>query len=306
MFIGLCRYRSRLHLLVLMLCVCTLTWSQPVAAAGPGIRITPGANRFSFIDEKGDPSKRMTVYTYLPKGLKPNTAPIAFVMHGHSKNAKGYRDRWSEHADTYGFMVIAPLFDAAQWGSGAYAYASISARDGQLRDASLWSFNVIEHLFDAIKKATGNPSDTYFIYGHSEGGQFVHRLVLFLPEARYTRAVVANPGWYTMPKFDVKFPYGLAGSPATAESLRHSLGRDVVLVLGDRDTSPNDADLNKTPQAMAQGIHRFERGQTFFKEAQHRATELQCAFGWRLQVVPGGTHSDRAMSRPAAAILMGR
>ena len=170
----------------------------------------------------------------------------------------------------------------------------------------MWSFNVVEHLFDAIRDATGNENSKYFIYGHSEGGQFVHRLVLFLPEARYAKAVAANPGWYTMPTFDIKFPYGLGGSPATEVSLKKSLGREFVLMLGDRDTDPNHEDLRKTPKAMAQGAHRFERGHNYFKEAKNRAVELNTTFAWQLKVVPQVAHENGKMSRPAAAVLMGR
>jgi len=227
-------------------------------------------------------------------------------MHGKGKNAKGYRDTWIEHADKYEFMVVAPLFDPEQWGGGEYSYASVISRKGKLQDASMWSFNVVEHLFDAIKDATGNKSPKYFLYGHSEGGQFVHRLVLFLPDARYAKALAANPGWYTMPSFDVKFPYGLDGSPVTEVSLKKSLGREFVLMLGDRDTDPNDDNLRKSPKAMAQGIHRLERGQNYMKEARNRVTALKCPFGWQVQIVPGAAHQNAKMSRPAAAVLMGR
>lgn len=299
-------YCGRRHLLAAMLFVWTLTWSQTAAGAGPTITIAPGAGSFSFVDEQGDPSKQITVYTYLPKGLTPSAARIVFVMHGHGKNAKGYRDTWIEHADKHQFMVVVPLFDEKQWGGGGYSYASVITKDGKPRDASMWSFNVVEHLFDVIKDATGNQSPAYFIYGHSEGGQFVHRLVLFLPDARYARAVAANPGWYTMPTFEVKFPYGLNGSPATEASLKKSLGREFVLMLGDRDTDPDHKDLRKTPEAMAQGVNRFERGQNLIREARKRAAELVCTFGWRTQVVPGAAHQNSTMSGPAAAVLMGR
>jgi hypothetical protein len=134
----------------------------------------------------------------------------------------------------------------------------------------------------------------------------VHRLVLLLPEARYARAVAANPGWYTMPTFDVRFPDGLGGSPATEGSLKNSLRREFVLLLGDRDTDPNHKALRRTPQAMAQGAFRLERGQNFFKEGANRATELNSAFGWRLEVVHGAGHSNGQMSGPAAAVLMER
>ena len=256
---------SRLHVrrLMLMLSTWALMWSQTVSAAGPTIGVGPGS--FPFVDAKGDLSKQITVYTYLPSGLRPEAASIVFVMHGHGKNAKGYRDTWIEHANKYAFMVVAPLFDPDQWGSG-YSYASVVGREGKIQEASMWSFSVIEHLFDAVKEATGNQSAKYFIYGHSEGGQFVHRLVLLLPNARYARAVAANPGWYTMPRFDIKFPYGLGSSPATEESLKTSLGREFVLMLGDRDTDPNHQDLRRTPPAMPRARTASSAARTFSRK----------------------------------------
>lgn len=277
-----------------------------VAAGNRGVVIRPGAGSFTFVDAQGDPSRAITVYTYLPPRLKAREAPIVFVLHGHGKNAPGYRDRWGRQAERHGFMVIAPLFDRDRWGGGDYSYASILDHQGRIVDPSKWSFSVVEHLFDAIREATGNRSTRYLIYGHSEGGQFVHRLILLLPEARYSRAVVANPGWYTMPRFDVRYPYGLAGSPVTEASLRTILGRDVVLMLGDEDRDPNDPDLRKSSQAMAQGTNRQERGHNFFREAERRAAELNCAFAWRRQQVRGGRHSDATMATAAAAALMGR
>jgi poly(3-hydroxybutyrate) depolymerase len=299
-------FRGRLPMLAALFFGWTLTGSPTAAAAGPMITIAPGAGSFTFVDKHGDPSKPITVYTYLPKGLPPGAARIVFVMHGHGKNAQGYRDTWVEHAEKYRFMVVAPRFDEKQWGGGDYSYASVIPKGTTLQASSMWSFNVVEHLFDAIKDATGNQRPDYFIYGHSEGGQFVHRLVLFLPEARYAKAVAANPGWYTMPTFDVKFPYGLDGSPVTEASLKKSLGRELVLMLGDRDTDPGHKDLRKTPEAMAQGANRFERGRKFVREAHTRATELKCPFAWQIQVVPGAAHQNSKMSGPAAAVLMGR
>jgi poly(3-hydroxybutyrate) depolymerase len=274
--------------------------------APPAIHIAPGSGSFAFVDAKGDASKTMTVYTYLPKELPARSARIVFVMHGVGKNAAGARNAWIEPAERYGLLVIAPLFDRAQWSRGGYSYASVLAPDGKPRDASLWSFSVIEHLFDAIKLATGNPAASYFLYGHSEGGQFVHRLVLLLPEARYARAVAANAGWYMMPAFDVRYPYGLGGAPVTRESLGKSLGRDVVIMLGELDRDPNHSQLRRTPGAMAQGTNRYERGETFFREARDRAKELGSAFGWRIQPVPGAAHENSKMSRAAAAVLMER
>lgn len=290
-----------------MLLIFLLTLIQsPIAFSTTSLNgISTGRSRFVFVDKKGD-SKMISVYTYLPEGLKAVDATIVFIMHGHGKNARAYRNSWIKYADKYHFMIIAPLFDPQQWPGGGYSYTSVFKKNGYLQDASLWSFNVIEHLFDAIKAATGNPHPKYSIYGHSEGGQFVHRLVLFLPDARFERAVAANPGWYTMPKFDVKFPYGLEGASITKASLTRSLGRDFVVMLGDRDTDPNHPQLRKTPEAEAQGVNRFERGQNFFQAAESTARQLGAKFGWQLQIVPNAAHQNDKMSGPAAAILMAR
>ncbi|MCC7486756.1 MAG: hypothetical protein IT529_17420 [Burkholderiales bacterium] len=244
------------------------------------------------------------MYTYLPDGLPARDAPIVFVMHGTSRTAENYRNVWIEHAGRYRFMVVAPRFDRERWGRGAYTYASVVTREGGTRDRALWSFSVIEHLFDAIKARTGNAAARYRIYGHSEGGQFVHRLVLLLPDARYERAVAANAGWYTMPRFDVAFPYGLKGSPATAASLSKSLARELVILLGERDNDPEHHQLRRTPRALAQGANRVERGEDFFATARARAAELHAPFGWTLEYVPGAGHSNAQMAGAAAALLM--
>lgn len=294
-----CHLRLRLFLLLALL------WMQSACAA-PQIVIEPRSGSFTYVDAQGDATKQITVYTYLPAGLAAKDAKILFALHGAGKNAKGMRDTWVEHADKYGLMVVAPLFDPAQWGQGAYSYASVIDKAGKRQEPSHWSYSVIEHLFDDIRSATGNAAAAYYLYGHSEGAQFVHRLVTLLPDARYSRAVAANAGWYMMPAFNVKYPHGLGGAPVTEPVLKKALGRDFVVLLGDRDTDPNHYQLSKAPQAMAQGAQRFERGQNYFREAQNRAAQLQCPFGWRLQTVLNAAHENSKMSRAAAAILMGR
>ena len=288
--------RACLLLLLAMLAAMT----PSAEAAG----LAEGKGSFVFRDDAGDPTKAITVYTYVPHGLDPRTAKIVFVMHGHGKDADGYRDTWVAPADRHGFIVVAPLFDDDQWPHGAYSYASVFDRDGATRDRSLWSFSVVEHLFDAVKAMTGNDAPRYFIYGHSEGAQFVHRLVLLLPDARYARAVAANAGWYTMPDEAVRYPFGTMDSPITDATLGRSFGRELVVMLGDRDIDPNHKELNRTPPAMAEGVNRFERGQHFFGDAETRARALNVAFAWRLQVVHGAAHQNSRMSEPAAAVLM--
>ena len=75
-----------------------------------------------------------------------------------------------------------------------------------------WSFSIVERLFDHVKSLTTIQPATYYLYGHSAGGQFMHRFVMFMREARFSKAVAANAGWYTMPDQKIAFPYGLSGS----------------------------------------------------------------------------------------------
>ena len=203
------------RLLVVLACA-----ALPAAhAGGPEVRIGSASGDFVFTDAQGDASRPVTVYTYLPRRADVRTAPILFVMHGFHRSARQYRDDWAYHADQYGFIVVAPLFDAKTWGSD-YSYPSTKGKNRRPRDDAQTSFALIEHLFDALKDATGNTQPRYLIYGFSEGGQFVHRLVLTQPEARYARAVIGTPGWYTMPDLDDRLalrPQAHAHRPRGAE-----------------------------------------------------------------------------------------
>ena len=105
------------------------------------------------------------------------------------------------------------------------------------------------------------------------------------PGAR--RAVAANPGYYTLPSLYVKYPYGLKGTLATSTTLKKSLARDVVVLLGDQDIIRDDPDLRKTPEADAQGLTRYARGQYYIAQAQSAAEKLHAALHWRLADLAG-------------------
>jgi hypothetical protein len=107
-----------------------------------------------------------------------------------------------------------------------------------------------------------------------------------------------------MPAFDTRYPHGIGNAPVTRESLGKSLGRDVVIMLGELDRDPGHPQLSRTRQAMAQGANRYERGETFFKEGRRLAAELGVPFAWRVQGVPGAAHENSKMSRAASAVLM--
>ena len=65
----------------------------------------------------------------------------------------------------------------------------------------------------------------------------------------------------------------------------------------------NHPKLRRTPEAMTQGKHRFERGQTFFDMAKQEAEALGVSFNWHLDTVPGVGHSNAGMAKVAAEYL---
>ena len=48
-----------------------------------------------------------------------------------------------------------------------------------------WSWGAVERAFDAARLRFGAERVTYWLYGHSAGGQFVHRLALYRDDAEF-------------------------------------------------------------------------------------------------------------------------
>jgi hypothetical protein len=156
-----------------------------------------------------------------------------------------------------------------------------------------------------VREATGNRSDRYFLYGHSAGAQFVHRMVMLMPEARFATALAANAGSYTMSDFEVGYPFGLKGAPVDAGKLRAAFERPLVVLLGEEDDDPKDPNLPDAGAARRQGAHRLARGRAFFARAEGVARELDAHFAWRLETVPGVGHDHERMARAASRLLFG-
>ncbi|MFY8196947.1 MAG: hypothetical protein ACOVKV_17910 [Novosphingobium sp.] len=260
----------------------------------------PSSARYVFTEWDGPD---LPVYYQVPDKVTRET-PVVFVMHGVNRDADRYRDEWADLARKHGFIAIVPQFSRTDFpGSRGYNTGYFSEADGRPRPRALWSFAAIEPLFDDVRKRFGTGVTRYSIYGHSAGAQFVHRFVLFMPEARIERAVAANAGWYTMPDTRTGFPYGLAETPIDNAALGAVLGKPLTVLLGTADTDREDPDLRKTPEADAQGLTRYARGQAFFASGQAAAAASGVPFGWTRQDVPGIGHSNAGMAAAAAALI---
>jgi len=264
------------------------------------LTLQPGSHEFTFREDRP-----ILVRYHLPAGFSPST-PIVFVMHGNGRTGDSYFRVWQQPAIDYGFLLVVPEFDAEHYpGSRSYNLGNIfPGEEPTTRNPeSDWTFTAIEDLFDVIREAAGSTRAAFRIYGHSAGSQFVHRFLMTRPDAPVERAVAANAGWYTMPTEEVRWPYGLGGSGFKLTSLADRFQQDVTILLGDQDTDPNHPGLRRTLEALAQGPHRFARGQTFFRVAEAAAGSLGVPFAWVLETVPGAEHRNSQMTPRAAAIL---
>ena len=273
-------------------------FATPIERLQTQTELSPGTYRFSFSDWAGPD---LPVWLHLPSAVDLRQAPIAVVMHGAGRDADRYMRQWVPHAESHGVIVVAPKFSKRVFpGALRYNLGHVFDEDGNVREEADWSFSAIEPLFDAVRTSVGNTNSEYAMYGHSGGSQFVHRYLYYKPNARASRYVLANAGWYTFPDFDIEYPYGLSDSGIDADALRRALAKDVIVLLGTEDNDPDHRSLRRTPEALAQGPHRFARGQRFFAAAAETAERNGWPFGWRLQVVEGVAHSNRGMA--AAAI----
>lgn len=252
-------------------------------------------------------AKPLEVYYYLPEGYTPTTPPV-MVFHGMKRNADFYRDSWIDLAETHGFLVLTPLFSEEMFpGTIGYNLGNLFATEEATSPPTApesWSYAVpgavFRHLKDTLQVTT---APGYMAFGHSAGSQFLHRLMALNPSRELLLAIPSNAGWYTLPDTSVPWPYGYKGTGVSTETLAAMLAIRTVVLLGDADTRTDSNSLRRTPEAMAQGPHRFSRGQTFFRTVTALADHLDRPHRWQMQFVPGVGHDGDLMAPSAAAIM---
>lgn len=298
----------QIRFLLIALCL-TACANSPAAtenaraqASQPNAEHPRGMGRFIFEDWAGP---AIPVWTYRPAAAGPN-APILFVFHGVQRDADRYLREWTPLAERLNVVIVCPEFSQATFPRAlGYNLGGVLDEASQPRPANVWAFSAIEPIFAAVRRVHAMSTPRMQIYGHSAGAQFVHRLMMFAPPASAERVVIANAGWYTRPRFDIAWPYGLRGAPITPSQLNIFLQRNVTVLLGTADNDPQHPSLNREPESLAQGPHRLARGELYFEEARAAAQASGVAFGWRKAYAPGIGHDNGKMADFAAPILFG-
>ncbi len=261
----------------------------------------------------------VTVYYYVPDG-DPSKMPILFAMHGSGRNGKGTLNTWKSIADNKKVVVIAPTFYKDYYPESRYQLGNVSWSNyfWNAKPRNMYTYNIIEVLFDLVKADLGSKAEKYDLWGHSAGSQFSHRFTLHMPEARVDRVICSNAGFYTVPDptgvayegVTYGYPNSILGINMDNEQLKAYFARNLTVHAGTADTATTreqDDQLPVGPGAEAQGACRYERAQFFYKRAKAVADSLGFPFNWKYVEVQGVGHSGTKMaqnSKTGAAVLL--
>lgn len=275
----------------------------PVAAPPVGHVDDAKRSHFEFTDW---PGPRIAVYYHVPGGVSSDS-PVLIVVPGARRNAEEYLEHWISLAEENNFVVAAIGADADRFPTEYdYNAGGVLTGNGQLRPENEWLFSTVDPIFLALKQRLGLNQERYSLYGHSAGGGFVHRFMLFKPNALVNRAVAANPAFITLPNRDHRYPFGLAGTAAPDDQVNRWLAAPLTILLGDHDLGPRTKPLSNSDDARRQGANVFERGQLLYSEALLLAEQENTRFAWRMSIVNGAGHDSSLMTPHAIPFLFER
>ena len=274
-------------------------------AAAPALakECAPLAAGSSQIVFSGWPGPKLPVFVHKPQTAGADSR-IVFVMHGVQRDGDRYRDEWRDLAEKHNLIVAVPTFGRKDFSTtDSYNLGNIVTEKGQKTPKAKWSFSAIEPLFDDIVCRVSGNQRGYALYGHSAGGQFVHRYVAFADAPRMEAAVAANSGWYTMPD-NGAFPYGWGGDAAGLVAPAKAFQRPLTILLGTEDIDRNDPNLRINEEADKQGQTRFHRGHGFLTAARKQAGNAT-PLNWKIAYAPEVGHDNGRMAPFAIPHLLG-
>ncbi len=263
----------------------------------------PLADGSSQIVFSGWSGPKLPVFVHKPRTAGADSR-IVFVMHGVQRDGDRYRDEWRDLAEKHNLIVVVPTFGRKDFPTtSSYNLGNIVDAKGRKTPKAKWSFSAIEPLFDDIVCRVSGNQRGYALYGHSAGGQFVHRYVAFADAPRMEAAVAANSGWYTMPD-NGAFPYGWGTDVAGLVLPAKAFQRPLTILLGTEDIDRNDPNLRINEEADKQGQTRFERGHGFLTAARKQAGNAT-PLNWKIAYAPEVGHDNGRMAPFAIPHLLG-
>ena len=251
-------------------------------------------------EDPGSPGRRLVLECYRPAHHAADR-PVVLVQHGMGRNGDEYRDAWIPAADRHGLLIVATTFPEADW-PGPLHYNDGHVRDeaGAVRPREGWSNAIPARVFGMLLEAGVTVLQRPYLWGHSAGGQFVHRLVGLQGPEMFEAVGVANAGWFTLPTLERPYPEGLGEIGLDDAAVERLLTYPTVIFAGDEDVETRADNLPKHEAALAQGPHRFARAHFYLEAGRAEAKRRGVECGWQLVPVPGVGHEGQGMAAAAA------
>lgn len=262
----------------------------------------PSGESISYLPERsGVNDDSLRLYYYRPHGwTEANDVFIAF--HGFGRDGGSYAKALRKMADERNMMIVCPEFTEKKYpGAEWYQEGGFMDGNGEVRVKERQTFSAASRVVEAVR-TRARTKGKVILFGHSAGGQFVHRLSLFHELDGVDVIAVANSGWFTMPDGEIEYPYGIKNTGITDEELARAFARPVVLFMGSDDVERKPP-FRATPEADAQGLNRMERCKNYFNRCKGKAEELGVPFNWKLEIVEGVAHQGVKMAEGAVAYI---
>ncbi len=262
----------------------------------------PGRNDLD-VELPALPGRRIILRCARPRHFTFAT-PILFVHHGVNRNGADYRDYWLPLVDEADLLVIAPEFPDAGFPKAAwYNFGNRTTAAGRQKPQEEWTYGLDKAVFDAMRDQDLTRRRTYGVWGHSAGGQFVHRMIELGLRDHVRIAITANAGTYAMPTLDVAYPFGLGGTGLDDDGLRRLLGFRLTVMAGTADIDTTSEHFPRDKAAMAQGPTRYARAHNFIATARAEAARLGITCAWTIVDVPDVGHDGERMAQAATKTL---
>lgn len=312
----------------LLICLSSGGFSHEDAS---GLNIERGAGSYGIQLGPEASKASIDIHYYLPANHNEDTSVI-IVIPGAGRNANDYRDSWIENAEKYNLLVLSPSYPKDNFDFAAYQLGGV-VNDLELRnpeiervegrikkfrmsdedigfsfvgDKSVWIFDDFDEVFKSVEAIVGPKQTGYDLFGHSAGGQILHRYAILKNHSKANRIVAANSGFYTLPDLSTRYPFGVEGTPLTKDEIKKSFTNHLIVLLGVSDNaSETRGTMLHTPSSDSQGLGRFERGTYFFNESKKLSQSVGAAFNWQIIPVEGVGHNYRRMGEAAAKLLYG-
>jgi hypothetical protein len=249
------------------------------------------------------PDRPLVLHAARPRDYHRGT-PVLFVHHGVARNGRDYRDYWLDLVDNADVLAISIEFPEESFPEHLwYHFGNLQDKGGTPNPREDWTFGIDERLFDRLHAQRITTRQRYGLFGHSAGGQFVHRMLSFGFRDRVAVAVSANAGTYAMPDLATPWPFGLGQTDVDTDALRSLLGFRITVMAGTADVSTTGRFFPKGPRSMRQGATRYERAHNYVRSGHAAAAALQTSCAWTVIDVPGVGHDGKRMAAVAAPIV---